>query len=168
MTASSSQSPPAPQRPSAPQGPPTLSSLLKDIVDGLGTLVAGHVKLARVELEATAKLEGRRVGLVALAGALALMGYALACVAAALALARVTGAPLAFLAVGGVHLLGAGAALAAQLRRTSTRPLGETMTELDTTVTALSADARAARHALEGAAPPTSPRNGARTHGHVA
>jgi len=131
---------------------PQLSTLLKDVVDGLGTLVAGHVKLARVELESTAKSEGRRLGLVALAGALGLLGYALACVAAALALARVVGSPLAFLAIGGAHVLGGGIALGMLLRRASVAPLGATLSELDHTVTTLSAaGARGTRRVIEGA-----------------
>jgi Putative Actinobacterial Holin-X, holin superfamily III len=118
-------------------GEPALATLLKDVVDGLGTLVAGHLKLARVELEASAKTYGRAVGLIALAGALLLLGYALACIAGALALAKIVGAPFAFLIVGGVHLLAAGAALAVFLGRASAPPLGESLSELDHTVALL-------------------------------
>ncbi len=132
---------------------PALPSLVKNVMDGLGTLVAGHVKLARTELEVSAKTFGRHLGLLAIAGAFALLGYAFGCVAGALALAGVIGAPLAFLAVGGAHVLGAGVVIGVLWRRTVPSPLGETMAELDHTVSLLSADARLARQALEAPAP---------------
>jgi uncharacterized membrane protein YqjE len=127
---------------------PALPSLVKNVMDGLGTLVAGHVKLARAELESSAKRYGRHLGVLALAGALALLGYALVCVAGAFALATVIGTPLAFLAVGGAHVLGAGIAVAVLLRRPVRSPLGHTMAELDQTTSLLSADARAVRREL--------------------
>jgi len=94
-----------------------LLPLVKDVVDDLGTLLAGHVRLARVEITDEIGRVGRRLGLVALAGALLFVGYALMCVAGALLLARVIGTPLAFLSVGGVHLVGAGIALPLLLER---------------------------------------------------
>jgi hypothetical protein len=127
---------------------PALPSLVKNVVEGLGTLVAGHVKLARAELESSAKSYGRHLGAFAIAGALALLGYALGCVAGALALATVIGAPLAFLAIGGAHVLGAGLAVGVLLRRPVSSPLGQTMAELDHTASLLSADARAVRREL--------------------
>ncbi|MDB4981345.1 MAG: putative Actinobacterial Holin-X, holin superfamily, partial [Myxococcales bacterium] len=137
---------------------PALPSLVKNVVDGLGTLVAGHVKLARTEIEASAKSFGRHLGLFVVAGAFALLGYAFGCVAGALALASVIGVPLAFLAVGGAHVLGAGVVIGVLWRRAVPSPLGETLSELDQTVSLLATDARVVRRALEApvASPPAS------------
>jgi uncharacterized membrane protein YqjE len=140
---------------------PALLSLMKDLVDALGTLIAGHLRLARAELGDDARLLVRRATLAGFVVALGLVGYGLACVAGALALAPLTGAPLAFLAVGGAHLVGASVCLAVWLRHAPPRPLGESLTALDRTVTALAASAdgalRPARQrsagALEGAVP---------------
>jgi uncharacterized membrane protein YqjE len=78
---------------------------LKETADGLGQLVADHVRLARVELVADARIYGRGVAVVLVAGTLLFIGYAFAWTAAALALARVWGAPLAFAGVAAVHLV---------------------------------------------------------------
>jgi hypothetical protein len=134
-----------------------LLTLVRDVVDDMGTLVAGHVRLARAELAADARGLGRRVAVVALGASLLLVGYALACVAAALALAHVFGAPLAFLAVGGVHIVGAGVALGLMARRSTAGPLDESLSQLDRTVASLSAGARDAKHVVETRA---SERNG--------
>jgi uncharacterized membrane protein YqjE len=125
---------------SQPGSEPALLALVRTTLDGLGALIAGHIKLARVELGRDAKAYARRLALAALLATLLLLGYGLACVAGALALARVIDAPLAFLAVGGVHLLGAGALVVALLGRAPPRPLDETLAELDRTVTTLAHD----------------------------
>jgi hypothetical protein len=112
--------------------------LVKEVVESLGTLLAGHVRLARVELDGDARRFARRGAVVLLAGALLFVGYTLACVAAALALARSWSAPLAFLAIGGAHLVAGGAGLAVLLNRGAPRPLGDSLDALDRTVTTLS------------------------------
>ena len=117
---------------------PALLLLVKEVIESLGTLLAGHVRLARVELDGDARRFARRGAFVLLAGALLFVGYALACVAAAIALARVWSAPLAFLAIGGAHLAAGGAALAVLLSRAVPRPLGDSFDALDRTVTTLS------------------------------
>ena len=133
-----------------------LLALVRNVVDDFGALFAGHVRLARAELAADARALGRRVGLVALAAALLLVGYGLACVAAALALARLMTPPLAFLAVAGVHLVGAGLGLGLLMRRASAAaPLDESLTELHRTVTTLS------KGASDGQSLPEHRRNGA-------
>jgi hypothetical protein len=137
-----------------------LLTLVRDVVDDLGTLVAGHVRLARAELAADARGLGRRVAVIALGASLLLVGYALACVAAALALAHVLGAPLAFLAVGGVHVVGAGVALGVTARRATAGPLDESLSQLDRTVASLSAGARDAKHIVEAHAPSKNGHNG--------
>jgi hypothetical protein len=116
---------------------PTVRTLVKDILDGLAALVTGHFKLLRAELGADARELGRRALLVTLAVALMLLGYGLGCVAGALALAPVMGAPLAFLAIGAAHVLGGGLWLRAVLARAPSPPLGATRAELDQTVAAL-------------------------------
>jgi len=129
---------------SARNGESPLLALVKDVIDGLGTLLAGHVRLARVELAGDVARASRRVALVSLLVAVALLGYALACIAAALALGRWMPAPLAFLAVGGAHVVGAGVALWWLLTRAAAPLLGESAAELDRTVSTLKAGARAA------------------------
>ncbi|HVZ73178.1 MAG TPA: phage holin family protein [Polyangia bacterium] len=124
-------------RSTSQERPAGFAPLVENVVEGLGALVAGHIKLARVELEETARVETRRIGLIALAGALGALGYALVAVAAALALAGPWGGAIAFLVVGGGHLaLGAGA-LFVVLRRASKPPLRETLSQLDHTVSLL-------------------------------
>jgi uncharacterized membrane protein YqjE len=142
---------------------PALLALVKELVDALGTLVAGHLRLARAELGDDARRLGRRAALCGLVLAIALVGYALLSIAGALALAARWGAPLAFAAVGGVHLLGASCALGVLLRRASPQPLDESLAALDRTVTALARGvppleeaplaAPAPAPALEGAVP---------------
>lgn len=80
-------------------------SRLKETADGLGQLVADHVKLARVELVAEARSYGRGLSALAVAALLLAVGYVFAWAAAALALSRVVGAPLAFVIVAAPHLL---------------------------------------------------------------
>jgi hypothetical protein len=124
-----------------------LAALLRDLVDDLGSLVVGHLRLACAALAADARAYERRAAFVGLAGALLLVGYALACVATSLALAPRLGAPLAFAVVGGVHLVGAGVGLGLLLgRATATVPaLDESLAALDRTVATLSTGANGAR-----------------------
>jgi Flp pilus assembly protein TadB len=123
-------------------------ALVKEMVDGLGDLTAGHLKLARVEIAADVREYGRRMKMLVIGAAFLLLGYALACVALALALARLIGAPLSFLSIAGAHLIGGGIGLVVILRRPArARPLEETMSELDRTVSVL------ARQVTNGAAP---------------
>ena len=123
-----------------------LAALLRDLVDDLGSLVVGHLRLARAALAADARAYERRAAFVGLAAALLRVGYALACVAMSLALAPRLGAPLAFGLVGGVHLVGAGLGLGLLLGRSATVPaLDESLSALDRTVATLSAGANGAR-----------------------
>jgi putative superfamily III holin-X len=124
------------QTPTAPE--PSVGALVRDIVDGLGALVATHFKLLRAELVADARDYGRRAVRVSLSVALALLGYAFVCIAAALALARAMGAPLAFLAVGGTHVAAAAVGLRFVLKQTPGPPLGVTRAELDQTMAVFS------------------------------
>jgi uncharacterized membrane protein YqjE len=132
---------------------PALLSLVKELVDALGTLLAGHLRLARAELGDDARRLGRRASLFGLAFAIGLVGYVLLGVAAALALAPRWGAPLAFLALGAVHLAGASLGLGLLLRRSAPRPLDESIAALDRTVAALASPSRLA----DLPAPPPAP-----------
>jgi hypothetical protein len=123
---------------------PKVGALVRDILDGFAALVASHFKLLRAELGADARGFGRMVVRITLAVAVLLLGYALVCVASALALARVVGAPLAFLAIGGAHVVAAAVALRVVLRRPAGPPLGVTRAELDQTVAVFSPERNAA------------------------
>jgi hypothetical protein len=117
-----------------------LIALVKETAEGLGRLVADHIKLARTEIVADAKSYGRDLGVLGAAVFVLAVGYGLACVAVSLALGRVMGAPLAFALVAGVHLVAGvvgGLAAARAMRRTP--PLLGTRTEVNRSVAALSA-----------------------------
>ncbi len=79
--------------------------LVRETVDGLRTLIADHIKLARLELAADLKSYGQSVAVLAGAGAVLAFGYVFAWIAGGLALGRVIGAPLAFAAIAALHLL---------------------------------------------------------------
>jgi hypothetical protein len=78
------------------------------------------------------------VGLLAGAGAIVAVGYLFAWIAIGLALGRLIGAPLAFLAVGGLHVAGGLLALSMVTRRLKgPRVMDQTVSEVGRTVTAL-------------------------------
>jgi hypothetical protein len=115
-------------------------ALVKETADGLGRLIADHIKLARTEIVADAKSYGRDVGVVAAGVFVLALGYAFAWVAVALALRRVIGGPLAFAAIAALHLVAGAigvAAAARAMRRTP--PLLGTRAEVSRSVAALSA-----------------------------
>jgi hypothetical protein len=118
-----------------------LIALVKETADGLGRLIADHINLARLEIVADAKTYSRRVGLMTLAGVFVALGYLFAALALALALGRLMGSPLAFLAVGAVHLIGGILGVSTVLRRLkNTRILDETASEVGRTVATLATD----------------------------
>jgi uncharacterized membrane protein YqjE len=137
---------------------PHLLSLVRELVDAVGALVAAHLRLARVELTADVSQVVRRAALAGLALALALVGYGLACTAGALALARVVGAPLGLLALAGLHLAGATLVFTVWRARGASAPLEDSRAEIDRTVAAFAPSApvgepEPAGPALEGALP---------------
>src|SRR5215471_14136769 len=91
--------------------------LVRETADGLGHLIADHIKLARVEMVADAKEYGRRTAALAAAGGVLVVGYLFAWIAAAIALGRIIGAPLAFLVVGVAHLVAGAVAFVAVGRK---------------------------------------------------
>ena len=118
-----------------------IMSLVKETADGLGRLIADHIKLARVEMVADAKEYGRHVGLLTVAGVFVAIGYVFGWIAAALGLARWVGAPLAFLIVAVLHIAGGAIGLGAVARRlkTTPRPLDDTVSEVNRSVATLAA-----------------------------
>jgi Putative Actinobacterial Holin-X, holin superfamily III len=116
-------------------------SLVKETADGLGHLIADHIKLARVEIVSDAKTYSRQVGLLALAGAFAVFGYLFVWIAAALALGRVIGGAAAFLIVGLLHVIGGVLGLMAVMRRLKRARgvLDGTATEVGRSVSTLAA-----------------------------
>ena len=106
-------------------------ALVRETADGLGRLIADHIKLARTEIVADAKSYGRDLSVLGVAVFVLALGYGLACIA---------GAPLAFAAVAGLHLLigAVGVAAAARAMR-RTPPLLGTRNEVSRSVAALSA-----------------------------
>src|SRR5262249_49856679 len=113
-------------------------TLVRETADGLGRLVAEHIRLAKVEVAADAKDYGRRVALLAGAGAIVAVGYLFAWIAIALALGRLIGSPLGFLLVGGLHVVAGLIVLSVISRRLkSARVMDQTVSEVGRTVSAL-------------------------------
>jgi hypothetical protein len=116
-------------------------SLVKETADGLSRLVADHIRLARTEMVADARRYARGLGVTALAAGLLGLGYALGCVAGALALASVIGGPLAFCAVAGLHLVVGAVVLVSGMRRLQAeRPMDDTAAQVNRTVAMLTAE----------------------------
>ena len=117
-----------------------LLSLVKETADGLGRLIADHIKLARVEMVADAKDWSRKAAMLLLAAVFVAVGYTFAWLAAAVALGRLIGVPLAFLAVAVLHLLGGALGLRAVSRRMKgVRIMNETASEVSRSVSTLAA-----------------------------
>ncbi len=91
-----------------------IASEIRRMADGLSLLGTESIHLAKVELRQAAREAALDVALIAVFGALALLGYALGCFAVAVALAPAIGAAWAFAAVAlfNIGLGGLGAALA--------------------------------------------------------
>ncbi len=77
-----------------------IATLLRGTADAMGQLLAGHLKLARLELVEDAKAMGRPAILVAICAMLAAVGYGLVMLGLAAALRPLTGWPLAFSLLG--------------------------------------------------------------------
>jgi hypothetical protein len=135
--------------------PPVLS-LMKEVVDALGTLIAGHLRLARAALGDEARRHVRRGTYVLIAATLIVVGYVFTCLAGALALGRTLGTPFALLLVGGVHLVGASAAMWLVLNRRPARAFDESLSALDRTVSTLAVTAEGMTRGREAAAASTS------------
>jgi hypothetical protein len=94
-----------------------LIALVRETASGFGQLVADHIRLARLEMTADAKSYVRGGGMLLVGGFILAVGYAMACIAAGLALSRVIGGPMAFLGLAVLHLIVGGIALGFITRR---------------------------------------------------
>jgi hypothetical protein len=136
-----------------------LFELVRETADGLGRLIADHIKLARVEIVADARAYGRRAGLLAVAAAFLVVGYLFVWLAAALGLALLIGEPLAFLAVAGLHLIGGAIGLMVVTRKLrQARVMDGTVSEVERSISTL----RAQVNGEAATAPPAPPPVGSR------
>lgn len=120
--------------------------LVRETLDGLRTLIADHIKLARIELETDLKTYAGSIAVLAVAGLVVAIGYVFGWIAIALCLARAWGLPAAFGAVAGFNLVvGAIAMAIAAGKMKRTRLMHGTAAEARTSVMAL-------RHPLQGRA----------------
>jgi hypothetical protein len=114
-------------------------SLVRETADGLGKLIADHVKLARVELVSDARFYARDLAVLVVAAVVLLLGYALAWLAAAMAVGRAIGnTPLAFAGVAVLHLIAGvvGMVIAAKRMR-RVRLMHDTAEEVSRSMSAL-------------------------------
>jgi hypothetical protein len=119
----------------APEG---VVGLLRETADGLGQLVADHIKLARLELAADVRSYGQGVATIVIAGLVVVVGYSFAWLAIGLALARLWGAPIAFAAVAVLHLVAGVIAVSTAVKRMKgTRLMRDSANEVTRSVDAL-------------------------------
>jgi hypothetical protein len=114
-------------------------ALVRETADGLGKLIADHVKLARVELVSDARFYARDLAVIAAAGLVLLVGYVLGLLAAGLALGRaINNTPLAFAAVAALHLIAGAIGLVVGAKRAKrVRLMHDTAEEVSRSVSAL-------------------------------
>lgn len=113
--------------------------LLRETADGLGQLIADHIKLARLELAADARSYGQGVATLVIAGLILMLGYAFAWLAIGLAVALWCGAPIAFGGVAVLHLVAGGVAVSSATKRMKrTRLMRESANAASRSVSALS------------------------------
>jgi hypothetical protein len=117
-----------------------LAALLRETADGLGRLIADHVRLAKLELLVDARSLGRQASLLIVALPLCLVGYLFLCLAGIFALAPLLGRVAAFLLVGGAHIVFGGGALWVAVRRLRRRPklMDDTVAEVTRTFEVMS------------------------------
>src|SRR5207248_11738278 len=83
-----------------------IATSLTNLADGIGKLVTQHLTLARMELAEDAKAVGTQLGKIIAFVPFVLIGYALLCVAGAVALSQIVPLAGALAIVGGVNVLG--------------------------------------------------------------
>ena len=88
-----------------------IGELVKETLDGVGHLVAEHVRLAKLELLASVSNMSHKAALVAAVAFAVLVGYLCLVVGAIAALETVVGLAGAAFIVGGVHVVGGVVAL---------------------------------------------------------
>jgi len=120
---------------------PGVTDLVGRLVDSLGQLIAQHVALARLELSEEARSMGRALGTLALFIPLLVVGYALLCLALALALGHFLPLAWAVCAVGGANLLAGALGLLSVGRALKGPHLQETSRAVRETTQVLGAEA---------------------------
>ncbi|MFL5303867.1 MAG: phage holin family protein [Polyangia bacterium] len=119
----------------APDG---VVGLLRETADGLGQLIADHIKLARLELAADVRSYGQGVAMLVVAGLVLTVGYGFAWLAIGLALTRICPAPIAFGGIAALHLIAGGIAISVAIKRMKkTRLMRESAAEASRSVSAL-------------------------------
>ena len=117
--------------------------LLKETLDGLGHLLAEHVRLSKLELLENVKVMIRQAVGVAIVIGFAFVGYFLVCAGLVVFLGPTMGAANACFAVGGLHLAWGAIGLALAIAKLGrTRVMDGTAFEVHRTVTELSAASR--------------------------
>ena len=114
-------------------------ALVRETADGLGKLIADHVKLARVELVSDARFYARDLAVMAAAGVVLLIGYVIGLVAAGLAIGRaIDNTPLAFGALAGLLLIAGAIGIVVGAKRAKrVRLMHDTAEEVSRSVSAL-------------------------------
>lgn len=117
-----------------------LGARLGETLDGLGHLVAEHVKRSKLELLLAGRTLARQAVLAALVASLLVVGYLLVCGGVAAALAPSLGPALALVLVGGVNVaLGAVGLSVVRERFERGRLLEGTVDEVGQSVLAITA-----------------------------
>lgn len=110
----------------------------RDTADALGRLTLQHLKLARIEIRADLRAMGLQAGMIAVLGAIAMVGYGLTMAGLAVILGGGWKGGVPLLLIGTAHVLGAGLGiliLVGRLRRI--RPMNVTADEVNRTLVPL-------------------------------
>jgi len=120
-----------------------LTVLVKETVDGLGDLMAEHVRLSKLELLENLKVMIRQMARAAVVIGFAFVGYLFLCAGVVTVLGPTLGLAGAAFLVGGLHLVGGAIGLVlAMAKLAKTHVLDGTALEVHRTVSALSAASR--------------------------
>ena len=103
---------------------------VRDVADGLGTLVGQHLKLARLELIADLRVMGRRLRIISILTALLAVGYALAMAGLAVVIGGNMAIGVPLLAIGGGHVVLCGAGILVASRRRETHLMDATVEQV--------------------------------------
>ena len=121
----------------------SLTAHVKETVDGLGHLVAEHVRLSKLELLGNLELVIRRTARVAVAVGCAFVGYLFMGAGIVAVLGPTMGVASAAFLVGGLHLAGGALGLALALAKLARTPvMSGSVLEVHKTVSELSAASR--------------------------
>jgi hypothetical protein len=117
----------------------SLTVLVKETVDGLGELMAEHVRLSKLELTESLGAVSRQASRVAVLIGVAFVGYLFVCAGVVALFAPALGVAAAAFLVGGLHLTGGGIGIGLALKKLSrTHLMDDSAVEVRETVTALS------------------------------